>query len=89
VGLVPKCGCLLTSAYYTFPRWYEFGEQWWNDILKGENWRNLRKTCPIVTFSTTNPTWIDQGANPGLHSETLATNDLSHGTATMNMLLQY
>jgi hypothetical protein len=34
--LVPKHGCLLTLAYYAFPRWYEFGEQWWNDILTGK-----------------------------------------------------
>jgi hypothetical protein len=32
-------------------------------------------------LSTTNPTWIDPGANPGLRGERPATNDLSHGTA--------
>jgi hypothetical protein len=32
-------------------------------------------------LSTTNLTWIDQGANPGLRGERPATNDLSHGTA--------
>jgi hypothetical protein len=33
VGWVrPKRGCLLTLAYYAFPRWYEFGERRWNDI---------------------------------------------------------
>jgi hypothetical protein len=31
-----------------------------------ENPKNLEKTCPITTLSTTNPTWIDPGANPGL-----------------------
>jgi hypothetical protein len=36
VGLVPKRGCLLTLAYYAFPRWYEFGERWWNDIDRGK-----------------------------------------------------
>jgi hypothetical protein len=30
---------------------------------------------------TTNPTWIDPGANPGLSGERPVTNDLSHGTA--------
>jgi hypothetical protein len=39
-----------------------------------------RKTCPSATLSTTNPTWIDPGANPGLHGERPATNRLSHGT---------
>jgi hypothetical protein len=32
-------------------------------------------------LSTTNPTWIDPGANPGLRCERSAANDLSHGTA--------
>jgi hypothetical protein len=36
VGLVPKRGCLLTLAYYAFPRWYEFGERRWNDIDRGK-----------------------------------------------------
>jgi hypothetical protein len=80
VGLVPKRGCLLTLAYYALPRWYEFGERRWNDILTGKNRRTRRKTCPSVTLSTTNPTWIDPGANPGLRGERPATNDLSHGT---------
>jgi hypothetical protein len=70
-----------TLAYYAFPRLYEFGERRWNDILTGENIRTLRKTCPSATLSTTNPTWIDLGANPGLRGERPATNDLSHGTA--------
>jgi hypothetical protein len=50
-------------------------------ILTGENRRTLRKTCPSATLSTTNPTWIDQGANPGLRGVRPATNDLCHGTA--------
>jgi hypothetical protein len=44
--------------------------------------KNSEKTCPSATLSTTNPTWIDPGANPGLRSERPVTNDLSHGTAT-------
>jgi hypothetical protein len=32
-------------------------------------------------LSTTNPTWTDPGANPGLHGERPATNDMSHDTA--------
>jgi hypothetical protein len=67
VGQVPKRGCLLTLAYYVFPRWYKFVER-------------RRKTCPSATLSTTNPTWIEPGANPGLRGESPATNDLSHGT---------
>jgi hypothetical protein len=81
VGLVPKRGCLLTLAYYTFPRWYEFGERRWNGILTGENRRTRRKTCPSATSPTTNPTWIDPGANPSLRGKRPATNHLSHDTA--------
>jgi hypothetical protein len=80
VGLVPKRGCLLTLAYYAFPRWYEFGERRWNDIGRG-NPKNSEKNLCSGTLSTTNPTWIDPGENPGLRGERPATNDLSHGTA--------
>jgi hypothetical protein len=34
-----------------------------------------------ATLSTTNPTWIDPDANPGLRCKRPATNRLSHGTA--------
>jgi hypothetical protein len=50
-------------------------------ILTGENRRTRRKTCPSDTLSTTNPTRIDPGANPGLRGERPATNDLSHDTS--------
>jgi hypothetical protein len=49
-------------------------------ILTGEIWRTRRKTCPNITFSTTNPTRIEPGANPGLRGDRPATNCLSHGT---------
>jgi hypothetical protein len=52
-------------------------------ILAGENRRTGRKTCPSATLSTTIPTWIDPGANPGLRGKKPATNDLSHGTALL------
>jgi hypothetical protein len=51
-------------------------------ILTGENRRTRRRTCPSATLPTTNPTWIDPGANSGLRGERPATNDLSHGTAS-------
>jgi hypothetical protein len=50
-------------------------------ILAGENRRTRRKTYPSATLSTTNPTWIDPGANTDLRDERPATNRLSHGTA--------
>jgi hypothetical protein len=47
-----------------------------NDEELGENLSQCH-------FVTTNPTWIDPGANPGLRGERPATNDLSHGTAIL------
>jgi len=55
--------------------------------LTGENRRTRRKTCPSATLSTTNPTWIDLGANPGLRGERPATNHLRHGTAPRYFIL--
>jgi hypothetical protein len=57
--------------------WRATVELYW----QGKNRRTRRKTCPSATLSTTNPTWIDTDANPGLLGERPATNDLSHGTA--------
>jgi hypothetical protein len=55
-------------------------------ILTGENRRTRRETCPSATLPTTNPTWNDLGANPGLRGERPATND--HGTAeSMDLLI--
>jgi hypothetical protein len=56
---------------------YEYGERRWNDIDRGKP-KNSEKTCP--TLSTTNPTWIDPGANTGLRGKRPA-NHLNHGTA--------
>jgi hypothetical protein len=50
-------------------------------ILAGKNRRTRRETCPSVTLSTTNPTWIEPGANPGLRGERSVSNHFSHGTA--------
>jgi hypothetical protein len=38
-------------------------------ILTGENRRTRRKICSSAILYAINPTWIDPGANPGLHSE--------------------
>jgi hypothetical protein len=56
--------------------WYFVGE---TEVL-GEN-------LPSATLSTTNPTWIDPGANPVLRGEKPATNRLSHGTACLKIKL--
>jgi hypothetical protein len=46
-------------------------------ILTGENRGTRRQTCPSATLSTTNPTWIEPGANPGLRGERPVTNRLT------------
>jgi hypothetical protein len=48
-------------------------------IFAGET-EVLGENLPSATLSTTNPTWIDPGANPGLRGERPTTNHLSHGT---------
>jgi hypothetical protein len=55
-------------------------------IFAGET-EVLGENLPSATLSTTNPTWIDPGANPGLRGERPATNRLSHGTALPKLLM--
>jgi hypothetical protein len=52
------------------------------NILTGERRRTLRKTFPIITLFTANPTWIDKYVNPYFRGERPANNSLSHDTAT-------
>jgi hypothetical protein len=49
-------------------------------ISTEENLRTRKETYASDTF-TTNSTWADPGANPGLRGEKLAIYRLSHGTA--------
>jgi hypothetical protein len=51
-------------------------------IFAGET-QVLGENLPSATLSTTNPTWIDPVANPGLRGKWPATNRLSHGTVFM------
>jgi hypothetical protein len=50
-----------------------------------ENWKGKpkysKKTCSSATLSTTNPTWLDLGSNPGRRGEKPTTNPLSYDTA--------
>jgi hypothetical protein len=34
-------------TYYAFPRWYEFGKRWWNDILTGKTEELGEKPVPV------------------------------------------
>jgi hypothetical protein len=46
------------------------------------------KTCPSAALSTTNPTWLDPGLNPGRRGGKPATNRLSYGAALFQGFLQ-
>jgi hypothetical protein len=61
---------------------YEYRERRWNDT---DREKTKRKTCCSATLSTTNRTWIEPGANPGLRGKRPATNHLSHGTANTGL----
>jgi hypothetical protein len=52
--------------------------EWYIDRGKPKNSEKNLSQCHL---STTNPTWIDPSANPGLRGERPATNDMNHGTA--------
>jgi hypothetical protein len=54
-------------------------------IFAGET-EVLGENLPSATLSTTSPTWIDPGSNPGLRGERPATNRLSHGTAWQRLI---
>jgi hypothetical protein len=85
-GSDPSVDACLYASILCFPQmiwvWRATVEWYW----QGNTLRTRRKTCPGATLSTTNPTWIDPGANPGLRGERLATNDLSHGMAPFNYI---
>jgi hypothetical protein len=66
---------------------YESGEPWWNDINRRKP-KNLEKDLSQCHLSTTNPTWIDPGANLGVYGVRPVTNHLSHGTAFSGVLVQ-
>jgi hypothetical protein len=48
-------------------------------ILRENDQRIRRKTCPSATLSTINPTWTDSVTNPGLRSERPVSICLNHG----------
>jgi hypothetical protein len=75
----------LQRAYCLSLRWYMNTESHGGKTLTVENWRGGRKTCPSTTSSTTSPTVIDPGENPGLRDDRQVTNRLSHGTALWSM----
>jgi hypothetical protein len=61
-------------------RWWWLWRNWWNNDWQGTP-KYSEKTCPSATLSTTNPTWLDPGLNPGRRGGKPATNRLSYGAA--------
>jgi hypothetical protein len=59
-------------AYCTSPR-CRVWRDWWNEDWQGKP-KYSEKTCPSATLSTTNPTWLDPGSNPGRRDRKPATN---------------
>jgi hypothetical protein len=72
VGGGVQLGPLGTAATdCTCPGW----RIWWNEDWQGKP-KYSEKTRPSATLSTTNPTWLDPGSNPGRRSGKL---ELWHG----------
>jgi hypothetical protein len=60
--------------------WWWLWRNWWNEDWQGKP-QYSEKTCPSSTLSTTNPTWLDPGLNPGRFGGKPATNRFSYGAA--------
>jgi hypothetical protein len=61
-------------------RWWWLSRNWWNEEWQGKP-KYSEKTFPSTTLSTTNPTWLEPGLNPGCRGGKPATNRLSYGAA--------
>jgi hypothetical protein len=61
-------------------RWWWLWRTWWNEDWHGKP-KYTEKTWPSATLSTTNPTWLGPGLNPGRRGGKPATNRLSYGAA--------
>jgi hypothetical protein len=66
-------------------RWW-VSRSWWNEEWQGKPMWSV-KPCPSATLSTTNPTWPDLGSKSGRSGGKPATNRLSYGTATVQIML--
>jgi hypothetical protein len=68
-GETISLNCGHQRAYCSSSRWYMSMESHDGMTLTGENRRSLRKADPSAALSTTNLTWTDPGANPGLRGK--------------------
>jgi hypothetical protein len=82
--------CLFTAATtgpIFYPQMiYERAESHCGMILTEEDRRTWRETSQNATLSTTNLTWTEPGANPGLRVRRSAIS-LNHGTVSMACIL--
>jgi hypothetical protein len=53
---------------------------WWNEYWQGKS-KHSDKTCPTVTLSIRNPTWLEMGSIPDRCGGKSANNRPSYGTA--------
>jgi hypothetical protein len=75
---------LATISHYVTHDWYFMIWVWRAAVewyWQGKTEELGEETCPSATLSTTNPTWIDPGANLGSRGERPATNDVSQKPA--------
>jgi hypothetical protein len=59
-------------------------EPQWNDMYRVKPNNIGRKTCPSVTLSNTNPTWVDLNMNLGLYTERQVIKCLRNDMALVN-----
>jgi hypothetical protein len=86
VRLSPLCTLTIIWPIVLAP-----SNKWWVwSSRRNHNWSgkpmNSEKIYPSATLSTTDPIWSGLGANPGRRSGKPATNRMSYGTATPDML---
>jgi hypothetical protein len=81
---------MLFKDCHQLQRYYKVGDRWMNEYgvlmewcWQGKYWSTCRKTCPCAILSSTNPIWTGMGFNQGLCGDRMATNHLSHGTASL------
>jgi hypothetical protein len=67
-------------------RWGWLWRNWWNEDWQGKP-KYSEKTCLSGTLSTTNPTWLDPGLNPGRRGGKPATNRLIYGADQIVLLI--
>jgi len=53
----------------------------------GGKWECLSVICPTATLSTTNPSWLSVGLNPGLSTDSMSADHLNCSMAKVVFLI--